>query len=168
MNKSISWLGILFPFAIGIGIALFLIFSLEDDIRVNNIEFLLNSLITCAATFSGFILTSISVLVSFGSSSVMLELKKGTGDKELKILYSITLVLGFMIIISCIFIGASITFNNHLPKLIVSFGLGLFSSYIVSLLKTGFILLKLMNLVPKPGAPTINNEPSTPIIKRKN
>ena len=162
-NKSISiwvWGGL--PFFIGVVVLFVLFLSIKKEVEIFNIEFLLNSSITCAATFTGFVLTSISILLGLGSCSIMCALREGSGFSELKVLYSTNLILGFTVILFSAVTGASISFEKCIPKTILCVGAGLFCSYLSSLLITGFVLLKLMNLAPKERNAETDLKPSSP------
>ncbi|PKM41465.1 MAG: hypothetical protein CVV04_03190 [Firmicutes bacterium HGW-Firmicutes-9] len=150
------------PIVIGLAAAFSVLALVKKDISITNFEFLLNSAITCAATFTGFVLTSISILLGLGSCSVMCALREGSGFTELKILYSTTLVLGFVVILFATTSGACLPFEKCIPKALLSIGAGTIFSYLSSLLITGFVLLKLINLAPKESAVSIDMKPSTP------
>ena len=152
------------PFIIGSLTALILFLLIKNEIEIFNVEFLLNSSITCAATFTGFVLTSISILLGLGSCSIMCALREGSGFSELKVLYSTNLILGFLVILFSAVTGACISFEKCIPKVIICTGAGLFCSYISSLLITGFVLLKLMNLVPTERNAETDMKPDSPDI----
>jgi len=161
-SRSFIWILIVVFTAIATSIATSVF--VKTGVQIKNLEFVLNSIILCAATFTGFILTSLSILLGLSNRPVMQDLKKGTGLDELKVLYSCALTLGFILIIACIILGAILSFADEIIKGIIVVGVGLISAYLVSILITGYALVAIMNLLSKDKAIKLSDKPQSPGI----
>lgn len=160
MKRSI--LVLIPPIIIGVICAIISSFWLEDGINLLRLEFVLNALITCAVTFSGIILTSVSILIGFSSSPLMKHIRVTGGLKELRVRYTESLVLGLIIIIFCIAIGANTDITNHISFKWSVIGVGLIVTYGASMFSTGFYLLGVIGLLPAESPIITRNTPSTP------
>lgn len=138
VSKAISIL----PIVIILVSSYFLYKHLAPEIKIQKIEFILNALITCSATFSGFTLTIVSILAGFISSPVMKYIIRNGGMKELRIRYTSSILLGILLIIVCIVIGGTLDESNELSRIIVSGGAALVLAYFHSLLSSGWYMLR--------------------------
>ena len=69
------------------------------EITLPRVEFILNAVISCATTISGFVITSVSILIGATSSEIMKEIKAQGGFTELQIRYTEALILGIITIV---------------------------------------------------------------------
>ena len=147
--------------ALGILTGLAIYISNIGNIQVPGLEFLLNAIITSAATFSGFILTSVSILIGAISSTIMQEIKRKDALKELHWRYSESLILGMLLIIYFAVLGAVIGEKNIISLPLASLSAGFLMMYICSVCATGYYLLSIIGLLNEDKR-TISNISSTP------
>lgn len=126
------------------------------------LEFLLNTIITCATTFSGFIIASVTILVSAISSEIMTEIKKQGAYSELRWRYTESVFIGFIVIAWFCFIGAIAVPDgnmNYLSRGLATVSAGMLAAYGYSILTTcGYLLwiIGLLNDSPaSPGRPSV-------------
>lgn len=110
------------------------------------IDFVLSALITCASTFTGFILTVVSVLLGFSKTNLVQYLNKHGGTKELVMRYTITIVLGILLILLCVFLGSIVPDNHAIGKWWFSFTAIMTVLYGYSLIGSGYYLLNTIAL----------------------
>lgn len=139
MKKNI--IALVSPIAIGIICAIICSFFLRTDCYIYRLDFVLTAIITCAATISGFILTSISILVGLSSSPVMKYIRSHGAFTELQFRYTESLLLGIVLIIFCIVLGGKTDDTNLISSLWSVISLGLLVTYLVSITTTGYFLL---------------------------
>lgn len=134
---------------------------LPSEYKLPRIDFILESILTCAATFSGFTLTAISILLSFSRSTVITYLNKNDGVKELRIRYTWSLLLGMALILVCLGIGGMIGTDNTLSKLQMVTGILVSLAYFYNLISSGRYLLKTIALATSPP-PQVSTEITKP------
>ena len=78
------------------------------DLQIHRIEFVLNAIITTTTTISGFILTSLSILLGLNSHPIVGKIKKKQLMGELVWRYAESFLIGLIIIIGCILQGATL------------------------------------------------------------
>ena len=71
-----------------------------QNIKIDRLEFLLNAIITSATACSGFILASVSILVSLSNTPLMKKINSTDAKKELQYRYKENLVAGLVLIIA--------------------------------------------------------------------
>lgn len=140
---------ILPPLLVGIVVGIVLQLCEISGVRFERLEFLLNAVITCSATFSGFILTSISILIGASTSSIMKKIGKGAALLELQCCYTFALLLGVVTIFYFSYLGAVVDCSNLLTKPQMMFSAGILGAYIVSVLSTSYYLLAIVGHIPK-------------------
>ena len=113
---------------------------------IPRIDFVLSALITCASTFTGFILTVVSVLLGFSKTNLVQYLNKHGGTKELVTRYTITIVLGILLILLCVFLGSIVPEDYTIGKWWFSFIAIMTVLYGYSLIGSGYFLLKTIAL----------------------
>lgn len=128
-----------------------------DMVPVPRIEFMLDATITCASTFSGFTLTIVSILLSFSRSLLVELLKKNNGISELIFRYTLSLVLGILILLFCIYVGSTLPINPEkvleniaLSKCNVIIGLSIAFAYLYNLVISAIYLLRTIILAMTP------------------
>ena len=138
---------ILFPIVLGLIVVFLIIIIGIPTITLPRIEFILNALISCATTISGFVITSVSILIGATSSEIMQEIKKQGGVTELQIRYTETLILGVIVIAYFIFLGATIDETACISTLYISISAGILAAYGYSIVSTGYYLLAIIGLI---------------------
>ena len=79
-NMRIAAFPIIVGFLTGFGLYLMKI----PDLVMPRLEFLLNAIISCATTVSGFIISSVAILIGATESQIMIKIKRNGGFPELK------------------------------------------------------------------------------------
>lgn len=160
-GKSHSLIIVLIPPFLGLicGLALFL--SKVPSLSFVRLEFLLNTIISCSATISGFILASVTILVGATSSEIMKEIKRHGAHKELRWRYTEALILGLLVILFFIILGAIIDETNAVNNVMVSVSAGILVSYTCSVISTCYYLLSIIGLINEDRQGP-ENIPSTP------
>ena len=160
--KPARFVGIMLPQTIVYIITLIVCWIwVPAEYTIPRIDFILEAILTCTATFSGFTLTIISILLNFSKSTIITYLNKNDGIKELRIRYTWSLLLGMFLILVCLFIGGMVDTNNSLPKWQIMLGSITAIAYFYNLVSSGRYLLKTIALATSPP-PQITNEVSNP------
>lgn len=120
---------ILFPIALGVVAALLIIIMKVPAITLPRVEFILNAVISCATTISGFVITSVSILTGATSCEIMKEIKVQGGFTELRIRYTEALILGVIAIVYFIILGATIDETACISTLYISISAGILVAY---------------------------------------
>lgn len=140
---------ILFPIVLGLVMAFLIIIMKVPAVTLPRVEFILNAVISCATTISGFIITSVSILIGATSSEIMKEIKAQGGFTELQIRYTEALIIGVITIVYFIFLGATIDETACICRSFVSVSAGILVSYGYSVISTGYYLLSIIGLINK-------------------
>lgn len=146
---------------VGIAVACCIRF-LPQIVVIPRIDFVLDSLMTCASTFSGFTLTIVSILLSFSQSPVMLYLNKHGGTDELRLRYTLSVVIGVVLIIVILVMGSLVNEKNEVGKVILTVGIAVTISYFYNLVTSGWYLLRTLAKATTPQSGRINETPSSP------
>ena len=112
-NMRIAAFPIIVGFLTGFGLYLMKI----PDLVMPRLEFLLNAIISCATTVSGFIISSVAILIGATESQIMIKIKRNGGFPELKIRYTETLVVGLFVVAYFVFLGAAVEATNQVSRL---------------------------------------------------
>lgn len=159
MHKHIT--AVAWPIAAGIAIGLAFFFGGIPALQLQRIDFLLNAIITCAATFSGFILTSVSILVGANTSAIMKKIREEDAFQELSWRYSEALVLGIVVILFFTALGAIIDESGNLCRCAVCLSAGILAAYLCSIFSAGYYLLSIICKINK-VQPAVEQSPSVP------
>lgn len=154
------WVAI-FPLLVGI-VPSILLYVCKHTYKVERFDFVMNGLITCAATFTGFILTSLSILLGALNSPLMKYIVEHNGMAEMKLRYSMSLILGVLLIAFCVFLGIVTPENETISKLQMSFGSFITISFFVCISLTGYYLFRMVALLHTKPKATVDNNPSFP------
>lgn len=119
------------------------------EITLPRVEFILNAVISCATTISGFVITSVSILIGATSSEIMKEIKAQGGFTELQIRYTEALILGIITIVYFIFLGATLDETACICRLFISVSAGILVTYGYSVISAGYYLLSIIGLLNK-------------------
>ena len=137
---------------LGIGVALPSIVSLYMifPMRIGRIEFILNALITCAVTFTGFLMTAIAILVGMSDSSIMRYIiRKEELMSELICRYSFSLILGTGLILFCIVAGYRVDASGTIWRGTFIICAGVSVAFFISIVITGYYSLWIVSLFSK-------------------
>lgn len=140
---------ILFPIARGVVAAFLIIIMKVPAITLPRVEFILNAVISCATTISGFVITSVSILIGATSSEIMKEIKAQGGFTELQIRYTEALILGIITIVYFIFLGATLDETACICRLFISVSAGILVAYGYSVISAGYYLLSIIGFLNK-------------------
>ncbi len=135
-----------------------------SDFEVYRIEFVLDAIITTATTISGFVLTSLSILLGLSGNPALDAIKKNKLMGELVWRYAESLLIGLVIIISCIILGATLvetTAITFVPPKWIKAGICALVWYLVSLFFLCKYLLKILLYSPV-NKVTVDNTPGEP------
>lgn len=149
---------------VGIIIGFFLFCFNTGDVVFSRMEFVLNAVMSCTATISGFILTSISVLLGLSSSQLMNNIRKDGSFKELSYRYIESLVTGFLVIVFCILMGTLIGQENRVAYGWIAMLIGILFSYLFSIFSSGYYLLTIITIgasVPEIDSQAVQAVPSS-------
>lgn len=157
------WLRILVPQILitGVAVALCVIF-LPKEVKVSRIDFILNALMTCASTFTGFTLTIISLLLSFVNSPVMTYLNNAGGTAELRARYTLSVVMGVLLIVLLLVVGGVVKSDNVLRRPWVVLGVCATTVYFYNLVNSGWYLLRTLTKATTPPPVKVDETPMSP------
>lgn len=151
---------LLMPF-LGIASGFITYFSLNSEIVIPRLEFVLTSIISSSATISGFVLASVTILVGASNKPIMVQIRKAGALKELKLRYTITLILGLIVIIYFTLAGLYVSEDDKVPIVGISISVGIIVMYIASIISTSYYLLSIIGLLNEETI-SIQDTPSVP------
>ena len=134
---------------------------LKSPIKIPRPEFLFNTLITTATTISGFILSSIAILVGAPNSGAIKKIRESGLQYELKTICVSPLIFGILIIILFTFLGSTVGEDNQLSIVLTSISGASLTCYLISFIYSFSYLISIISLVNKP-VHKIKNNPSKP------
>lgn len=137
------------PLIIGFACSGIANYILGDEYEICRIEFVLTSLITIAATFAGFVLTSVSILIGLSSSPIMKKIRKNDSLTELRIRYTESLIFSVLLVAFCVILGGVIGDSTCIKKAWLVIGAGVLISFLWSMLTTGYYLLSIIGMAPE-------------------
>ena len=111
--------------------------------------------------FSHYLWFYFSILVGATSSEIMKEIKRHGAHKELRWRYTEALILGLLVILFFIILGAIIDETNAVNNVMVSVSAGILVSYTCSVISTCYYLLSIIGLINEDRQGP-ENIPSTP------
>lgn len=152
---------VLIPFVLGLVSGLAVSRGKIPSLAFPRLEFLLNTIISCSATISGFILASVTILVGATSSEIMRRIRKHGALPELRWRYTEALILGLVVIFFFTFLGAAVDTSNCVSNLYLSLSAGLLVAYVCSVISTCYYLLSIIGLINE-DMPSVEETPSTP------
>lgn len=137
----------------------------HGNINVPRLDFILTSIITSTTTFSGFILSIIAIIAGLNNNPIMKYLKNTGGIFELRLRYSITLIIGIAVIILTMVFGSLIEGETiYIPIAVIC--AGSFIMFIVSVITSGYYLLRIIRLSSQ--AIISDDIPSSPDLESRN
>lgn len=130
------------PVLLGVALCVFFLFNPRAQV-IFRIEFILNAIITSVTTISGFILTSISILLGL-TTPLMRRIRATENFKELSSKYTVSLVLGMVTVILSITLGGMVPEDNLIPWSWMGLMGGILVSYLLSISISGYYLLNII------------------------
>lgn len=149
------------PIVLGILAGVVIYFDKVPAMLLPRLEFLLDTIISCSATISGFILASVTILVGATSSEIMKKIKKHGAFPELRWRYTEALTLGLIVILFFTYLGVVIDDSNCVSNIYLSLSTGLLVTYICSVISTCYYLLSIIGLINEEKL-TVDETPSEP------
>lgn len=157
--KNYTFLGIHILLAIVVTVATG-IFVKGQPVEIPRIEFVLNSIITCASTLIGFILTSLSIIFGLVNTALLKAIYSTQGRYELNVRYMETTIIGTALIIACIITGAKTPESTVVPFKWFAGTFFLAALFVISFATTCYYLMRIILYAPVTDNDT--NKPSTP------
>lgn len=127
---------------------------------IHRFEFLLNAVISIAATFSGFILTSLSIMVTLNETKLMKAINASKAKSELYFRITENITVAITLIAIFLIAGTVIDDANHISSGAFFFGLLVLIYYFSSLLTTCYYLLRIISNCS--NSDNVNSSPSAP------
>lgn len=143
-----KYIGIILPIIITTVLAvIFKTFLKGEIIQVNAIEFILENIFSLVTTLMGFIITIITIFVSFVKSKVMKYLKKNDKIKTLLFYFIGPLIWGITVIIDIGYLATKFNdlHNMYINQLLIL--LILVSLFMLTVLRITLVLCKLLFII---------------------
>lgn len=143
-----KYIGIILPIIITTVLAvIFKTFLKGEIIQVNAIEFILENIFSLVTTLMGFIITIITIFVSFVKSKVMKHLKKNDKIKTLLFYFIGPLIWGITVIIDIGYLATKFndSHNMYINQLLIL--LILVSLFMLTVLRITLVLCKLLFII---------------------
>lgn len=150
------------PSLIAIVVVIVLVFLKVPNICINKIEFVMSAIITCVVTLSGFILTSVSIIIGMSGSLIMKKISRNGGLSELIARYSTTLILSLIVIIVLVVMGSMINTDNIVSSRSIIVCSSIIIGYLYSLITTCYYLLAIIARIPCENSIESSDNPSKP------
>lgn len=161
MNKTVRNICIVStPLLLGAATSVIIGCSNVTSVQFYRLEFLLDTIISCSTTISGFILAAVAILVGASSSQIMQDITQ-KALPELRWRYSETLILGLVVMVYFSCMGVFTNKCNCVNKLPLSLSAGLLVAYIYSVVITCYFLLAIVGKINERKA-VVQGEPSSP------
>ena len=119
----------------------------SDIIVINAIEFILENLFSLVTTLIGFIITTITIFVSFVKSKVMRYLKLNNQINRLLFYFVEPIIWGILVIIDKGYLATKFNESNMMYTNQILIGIILFGLFIFCVLRITLILCKLLFIV---------------------
>ena len=143
-----KYIELIFPMIITIVLAIIFRISLKGEIvQINAIEFILENVFSLVTTLMGFIITIITVFVSFVKSKIMKYLKKNNKIKTLLFYFTEPLIWGILVIIDIGYLATKFNeLNNmYINQILVTVILA--SLFVLTVLRITLVLCKLLFII---------------------
>ena len=145
MKKNLE---LIFPLIVTTVIAVvFKVLAKGDTIVINAIEFILENLFSLVTTLIGFIITTITIFVSFVKSKVMRYLKLNNQINRLLFFFVEPIIWGILVIIDIGYLATKFNDLNMMYTNQILIGIILFCLFIFCILRIALILCKLLFIV---------------------
>lgn len=143
-----KYIELIFPMMITVALAIIFRISLKGEtIQVNAIEFILENIFSLVTTLMGFIITIITVFVSFVKSKIMRYLKRNNKIKTLLFYFIEPLIWGILVVIDIGYLATKFNeLNNmYINQLLIALILG--SLFMLTILRITLVLCKLLFII---------------------
>ena len=143
-----KYIELIFPMIITIVLAIIFRISLKGEIvQINAIEFILENVFSLVTTLMGFIITIITVFVSFVKSKIMKYLKKNNKIKTLLFYFTEPLIWGILVIIDIGYLATKFNELNNMYINQILVTLILVSLFVLTVLRITLVLCKLLFII---------------------
>lgn len=143
-----KYIELIFPMIITIVLAIIFRISLKGEIvQINAIEFILENVFSLVTTLMGFIITIITVFVSFVKSKIMKYLKKNNKIKTLLFYFIEPLIWGISVIIDIGYLATKFNELNNMYINQILVTLILASLFVLTVLRITLVLCKLLFII---------------------
>lgn len=143
-----KYIELIFPMIITIVLAIIFRISLKGEIvQINAIEFILENVFSLVTTLMGFIITIITVFVSFVKSKIMKYLKKNNKKKTLLFYFTEPLIWGILVIIDIGYLATKFNELNNMYINQILVTLILASLFVLTVLRITLVLCKLLFII---------------------
>ncbi len=143
-----KYIELIFPMIITIVLAIIFRISLKGEIvQINAIEFILENVFSLVTTLMGFIITIITVFVSFVKSKIMKYLKKNNKIKTLLFYFIEPLIWGILVIIDIGYLATKFNELNNMYINQILVTLILASLFVLTVLRITLVLCKLLFII---------------------
>ena len=143
-----KYIELIFPMIITIVLAIIFRISLKGEIvQINAIEFILENVFSLVTTLMGFIITIITVFVSFVKSKIMKYLKKNNKIKTLLFYFIEPLIWGILVIIDIGYLATKFNELNNMYINQILVTLILVSLFVLTVLRITLVLCKLLFII---------------------
>lgn len=159
--KRYAFLAVHILFAVIVAIVTGIIVKWQP-VDIPRIEFVLNSIITCASTLIGFILTSLSIIFGLVNTSLLKAIYSTQGRYELNVRYMETTIIGIALIIACIVTGAKTPEDTVVSFKLFAGTSFLAALFVISFATTCYYLIRIILYAPAADNELNKNKPSTP------
>ena len=128
------------PLCIGVVIRIIFLLLGIDKVYIDRIEFVLNAIITFSSALTGFILTSLSILIGLSNSPIMVELKKRNALPELRWRFSTILLNSIFSVIFCLVLGMVINETKQVDSIWFTISIIMMTSFLSTTIINGWYL----------------------------
>ena len=143
-----KYIELIFPMIITIVLAIIFRISLKGEIvQINAIEFILENVFSLVTTLMGFIITIITVFVSFVKSKIMKYLKKNNKIKTLLFYFIEPLIWGILVIIDIGYLATKFNELNNMYINQILVTLILASLFVLTVLRITLVLCKSLFII---------------------
>ena len=143
-----KYIELIFAMIITIVLAIIFRISLKGEIvQINAIDFILENVFSLVTTLMGFIITIITVFVSFVKSKIMKYLKKNNKIKTLLFYFIEPLIWGILVIIDIGYLATKFNELNNMYINQILVTLILVSLFVLTVLRITLVLCKLLFII---------------------
>ena len=160
-----KYIELLFPVAITIILIIIFKCSLKGDvIQIDSIEFMLENIFSLVTTLMGFIVTTITVFVSFVKSKIMKYLRINNKIKTLLFYFIEPLIWGIFTIIDIGYLATKFNESNNMYINQLLVGSIFISLFILTIFRITLVLCELLFIIVEDPECTEENKESKYIV----
>jgi len=128
----------------------FVLNHLKITIQLPRIDFILDAILDCAITLSGFVFTAITIIIGLGTSDFIKYIVGNHSYKELRMRSMYTLIFGIIFVLYIIILGTLVDAEGNMSKLLCATSIGFIVAYIINIILTCYYLLRTIELASLP------------------